>query len=34
MNGYLVQLYKTLALSHALLDENSIEVFHISLNNS
>ena len=29
MNGYLVQLHKPLALRHALLDENRIEVFHI-----
>ncbi len=29
MNGYLVQLYKPLALRHALLNENRIEVFHI-----
>lgn len=29
MNGYLVQLYKPLALGYALLDENRIEVFHI-----
>ena len=29
MNGYLVQLHKPLALSHALFDENRIEVFHI-----
>ena len=29
MNGYLVQLHKSLSLRHALLDENSIEVFHI-----
>lgn len=32
MNGYLVQLYKSLALRHALLNKNRIEVFHDSVN--
>ena len=29
MYGYLIQLDKSFTLSHALLDENSIEVLHI-----